>query len=59
MQGAGAESASPLPRHSTSGPASARGNYSFFHRFGRATVLIAPPNLVAIVENAGCGSRCS
>jgi len=54
MQDAGAESASPSPRHSTSGPASgsgsAGGNSGFSHRFGRATILTAPPKLVAIVE---------
>ena len=43
---------SPSPRHSTSGPASASagGNSGFSHRFGRATILTAPPKLVAIVE---------
>ena len=45
---------SPSPRHSTSGFASgsgsAGGNSGFSHRFGRATILTAPPKLVAIVE---------
>lgn len=43
---------SPSPRNGAAGPSSGSilGNGSFSHRFGRATILTAPPKLVAIVE---------
>jgi len=47
---------SPIPRNVTPGPSSAcisastAGSVGFPHRFGRATILTAPPKLVAIVE---------